>query len=46
VSAMARAIREALDARDDLAERGRARAAQFSWRRTAEETAAVYRELL
>jgi glycosyltransferase involved in cell wall biosynthesis len=46
VKAMARAIREALDARDDLAERGRARAAQFSWRRTAEETAAVYRELL
>jgi len=46
VHAMARAIREALDARDDLAERGRARAAQFSWRRTAEETAAVYRELL
>jgi glycosyltransferase involved in cell wall biosynthesis len=46
VKAMARAIREALDARDDLAERGRVRAAQFSWRRTAEETAAVYRELL
>jgi glycosyltransferase involved in cell wall biosynthesis len=46
VHAMARAINEALDARDDLAQRGRARAAQFSWRRTAEETAAVYRELL
>jgi glycosyltransferase involved in cell wall biosynthesis len=46
VHAMARAINEALGARDDLARRGRARAAQFSWRRTAEETAAVYRELL
>jgi glycosyltransferase involved in cell wall biosynthesis len=46
VHAMARAIEEALDARDDLAQRGRERAAQFSWRRTAEETAAVYRELL
>jgi glycosyltransferase involved in cell wall biosynthesis len=46
VPAIARAIAEALAARDDLAERGRARAAQFSWRRTAEETAAVYRELL
>jgi glycosyltransferase involved in cell wall biosynthesis len=45
-AAMARAIDEALQARADLAERGRARAAQFSWRRTAEETAAVYRELL
>jgi len=43
---MARAIREALDARADLAARGRDRAAQFSWRRTADETAAVYRELL
>jgi glycosyltransferase involved in cell wall biosynthesis len=46
VHALARAINEALGARDDLARRGRARAAQFSWRRTAEETAAVYRELL
>jgi glycosyltransferase involved in cell wall biosynthesis len=44
--AIARAIREALDARVDLAARGRARAAQFSWARTADETAAVYRELL
>jgi glycosyltransferase involved in cell wall biosynthesis len=44
--AMARAIHEALGARVDLAQRGRVRAAQFSWRRTADETAAVYRELL
>jgi len=44
--AIARAIREALGARADLAARGRERAAQFSWRRTADETAAVYRELL
>jgi glycosyltransferase involved in cell wall biosynthesis len=45
-AAIARAIHEALNARADLASRGRARAAQFSWRRTADETAAVYRELL
>jgi glycosyltransferase involved in cell wall biosynthesis len=45
-AAIARGIQEALQARDDLAARGRARAAQFSWRRTADETAAVYRELL
>jgi glycosyltransferase involved in cell wall biosynthesis len=45
-ASMTRAIRAALDARADLAERGRERAAQFSWRRTADETAAVYRELL
>jgi glycosyltransferase involved in cell wall biosynthesis len=44
--AMAHAIHEALGARSDLAQRGRLRAAQFSWRRTADETAAVYRELL
>jgi glycosyltransferase involved in cell wall biosynthesis len=44
--AMTRAIHEALEARSDLAARGRERAAQFSWRRTADETAAVYRELL
>ena len=45
-SAIARGIREALEGRADLAARGRARAARFSWRRTADETAAVYRELL
>jgi glycosyltransferase involved in cell wall biosynthesis len=44
--AIARAIRDALDARADLAARGRARAARFSWTRTADATAAVYRELL
>ena len=46
VAAMAAAIRDALANRAELAERGRARAARFSWRRTAQETAAVYRELL
>jgi glycosyltransferase involved in cell wall biosynthesis len=44
--AIARGIHEALNARDELAARGRTRAAQFSWTRTADETAAVYRELL
>jgi glycosyltransferase involved in cell wall biosynthesis len=44
--AMTYAIHEALEARSDLAARGRDRAARFSWRRTADETAAVYRELL
>jgi glycosyltransferase involved in cell wall biosynthesis len=46
VGAMTAAILEALESRDDLAARGRERAAQFSWRRTADETTAVYRELL
>jgi glycosyltransferase involved in cell wall biosynthesis len=46
VGAMTAAILEALESRDDLAARGRARAALFSWRRTADETTAVYRELL
>jgi glycosyltransferase involved in cell wall biosynthesis len=32
--------------RSELARRGRERAAEFSWARTAAETAAVYRELL
>jgi len=32
--------------RAELARRGRERAAEFSWERTARETAAVYRELL
>jgi glycosyltransferase involved in cell wall biosynthesis len=45
-TAMANAIREALEARADFAARGRERAAAFSWRRTADETVAVYRELL
>jgi hypothetical protein len=30
----------------DLAERGRARAAEFSWKRTAEGTLAAYRRAL
>jgi len=34
------------DRRDALIDRGRARARQFTWRRTAELTAAVYRQLL
>jgi glycosyltransferase involved in cell wall biosynthesis len=46
VTSMTAAIREALAAREDLAARGRERAARYSWRRTADETAAVYRELL
>jgi glycosyltransferase involved in cell wall biosynthesis len=46
VGAMASAIGEALQARGDLAARGRERAARFSWRRTADATADVYRELL
>jgi alpha-1,3-rhamnosyl/mannosyltransferase len=33
-------------ARDELVRRGLARAADYSWERTAHETAAVYRELL
>jgi glycosyltransferase involved in cell wall biosynthesis len=45
-AAIARGIQDALQARADLAARGRARAAQFSWRRTADETVAVYRELI
>jgi len=32
--------------REDLIERGRARARTFTWQRTAEQTAEVYRSLL
>jgi glycosyltransferase involved in cell wall biosynthesis len=42
---MVRVLSES-DLRRDLRERGLARAAQFSWDRTARETIAVYRELL
>jgi glycosyltransferase involved in cell wall biosynthesis len=45
---IARTLRELLGdpaERDRLAERGRARAAGFSWERAASETAAVYEEL-
>jgi alpha-1,3-rhamnosyl/mannosyltransferase len=40
------AIARALDRRAELAERGRARAAEFTWERTAALTLAVYQELL
>jgi glycosyltransferase involved in cell wall biosynthesis len=43
---LAAAVRRALERRDELAEAGRARAAKFSWERTARQTLAVYRELL
>ncbi|MDQ4025135.1 MAG: glycosyltransferase family 4 protein, partial [Actinomycetota bacterium] len=46
---MAATIRRVLEdpaVRSKMAERGRARAAELSWERTAELTAAVYRELL
>ena len=46
---MATTIRRVLEdpeLRRRMAERGRARAAELSWERTAEQTAAVYRELL
>lgn len=46
---MAATIRRVLDdpgLRAGMVERGRARVAELSWRRTAELTAAVYRELL
>ena len=41
-----RAVLEDDDRRADLVQRGRARAAELSWDRTAQLTAAVYRELL
>ncbi|MDQ4049804.1 MAG: glycosyltransferase family 4 protein, partial [Actinomycetota bacterium] len=46
---MAATIRRVLEdpgLRSDMAARGRARAAELSWERTAEHTLAVYRELL
>ena len=43
---IATAITTALDRRAELTAAGRERAAQFSWDATAEQTAAVYRELL
>lgn len=46
VDAIAAGIADALDRRDALAEAGRVRAAEFSWQRTARETAAVYRRVL
>jgi glycosyltransferase involved in cell wall biosynthesis len=49
VEAMAQALRslaESESLRDDLSERGQQRAAAYSWRRTAEETLAVYRDVM
>ncbi len=46
VSALARAVERALDERERLTEAGRARAATFTWDRTAAGVAAVIRELL
>jgi glycosyltransferase involved in cell wall biosynthesis len=43
---IAAAVRRALERADQLAAAGRARAAEFSWERTARETLAVYREVL
>ncbi|MFL6036138.1 MAG: glycosyltransferase family 4 protein [Gaiellaceae bacterium] len=43
--AIAAGIAEAIRRRDELAPRGRTRAAGFSWRSAAEATASVYREL-
>lgn len=43
---LARVLREVLDAPSPWVARGRARAAEFSWERTARATAAVYEELL
>jgi glycosyltransferase involved in cell wall biosynthesis len=44
VDGIAAAIREALERRDELAARGPAHAAGFSWERAARETVAVYQE--
>jgi glycosyltransferase involved in cell wall biosynthesis len=43
-NALAEAIRQALGARETLGNAGRARAAELSWAKTAEQTLAVYRE--
>ncbi len=43
--AIASGIQEAIERREELGRRGLARAAEFSWARAAEETAAVYREV-
>lgn len=45
VSDIARGVSEAHARRDELAEPGRARAAELSWERTARATLAVYREV-
>jgi glycosyltransferase involved in cell wall biosynthesis len=43
---LAAGVRRALERSNELAEAGRARAAEFSWERTARQTLGVYRELL
>ena len=43
---IARGLREAFERRDELVTAGRERAVMFSWRRTAEATLEVYREML
>lgn len=45
VNAIADGIERAIGERDNLIAAGRARAAQFSWEKTAESMAAIYREL-
>jgi len=42
---VARAVSDA-SLREDLIRAGKARAASFSWRRTAEETQSVFREII
>ena len=44
LDAIAAGLREAIDRREELAARGRERAAAFGWKRSAELTHAVYRE--
>ena len=46
VSSIAGGIREALRRSDELAVAGRERAQQMTWRRTAEMTCDVYREVI
>ena len=43
---IARGITEALDRRDELSAAGPARAALYSWARTAEAVVSAYREVL
>ncbi|MEM9040324.1 MAG: glycosyltransferase family 1 protein [Actinomycetota bacterium] len=45
VGDIARGVREAAERRDELAAAGRRRAAEMTWRATAERTAEVYREV-
>ena len=46
VASVAGAIVRAIDRREELADLGRRRAAELSWERTADETRAVYEELI